>query len=126
MPVLFSWDDGEEEIYETVCWTPNVERPTEARGQIVPLLSGGTMWVTQDGEGDIPIIPGIVRLSWEWADPLLLPIAEDTFRNKRQVTVIFPWRGSTETITGYAINYQERPGSAGCISLEVTIQEVSI
>lgn len=123
---LFSWDDDVQDIWETPDWTPRVELIHEMPGQVVPLLDGSRMIVRQVDGSNVPVTREGVRLSWEDAPPELLPIVEATYRAGRQVTVTYPWRGSTATITGEIPpnGWSETPGQYKSTSLEVTILEL--
>lgn len=122
----FSWNDGVQTAYTTHI-TPRVEDLTEERGQLVPLLSGGTFYAVQTNSDGTVALPTKIRISWDWVPPEFLPIVHATFANVRQVTCVYPWRGSTATITGRVVQYpKETPIEGDRTSLEIIVAEVGV
>lgn len=135
MATRFSWNDGVNS-YTTPRNTPAVEEQYDGRGELVPLLSGGTFesyQYTTDAGG--VTVQGPRRLTFEWsniAPPELIPIVLATWQRHRQVTVTFlnPATGYAEdTITGYIPAQQQpeiRSQRARTTSLRVTVVELTV
>jgi hypothetical protein len=126
MTTLFSWDDDIQEKYETPDQTPIVDPIRDMPGQVVNLLSGGRMITHQLDASDAILIREGVKLTWELTDPSLLTIIENTYAAGRSVTVVYPWHGSTATITGRIPpnGKIEYPEEGNTTRLEVTILEM--
>lgn len=123
---LFSWNDGVQS-YATLTETPRVEPDAPMRGAVVELLGGGALLCVQTDDDGVPLTPTSVTFSWpEWAPEDLLPIVEATYRNGRHVTVEYPWRGGTATITGRIPpgKWVEKSLPGKVSSLTVTVTEM--
>lgn len=130
--MTFTWDDGITS-YSTSLWLPNVDEPQEVRGQVVPTLDLGAVWVTQEPASGTDIrAPRAYSLSWETADPDFLPIAETAFANKKQVTIGIPYRihatagtrWTNKSVTGYITAFEATSQSGKRTALKLTIQAV--
>lgn len=124
MTALFSWNDSVD-YYETPDWTPKVDPLREQPGATVKLLNGHRMVTRQVDENGVPVTRTGVRLSWAWVDPDLLEIASATYLAGRTVTVTYPWRGATATITGVippdADAFRETPIEGDRSALEILL-----
>lgn len=130
----FSWDDGVR-TYSSGVWLPTVEERFETRGQLVPTLNLGAVWVTQEDATGGVRAPRAVTFTWETADPDFLPIARDTFLAKRAVTVQAPkrvahagespGRWAAESFTGFVTTFEVTPAPGRLTSLTVTVQALA-
>lgn len=124
----FTFADGTHS-YSTTVYLPDVEKSMEMRGQVTPLLSGGSFLTIQSDSNSLPVVPDVITLKWpQYAPETLIAYVEEAFRAGRQVTITYPWRGAQGTITGYILpngyKVQQRRGKT--YSMEITVQAVSI
>jgi hypothetical protein len=119
----FNFVDGSN-AYSTTEYLPDVEKPMEMRGQTIPLLSGGTFISMQTDANYIPVVPEIIILRWPYEIPdTLLGYFEAAFLAARSITCAYPWRSTTELITGHIIpnGFKVTQRRGGIYSLEITI-----
>lgn len=126
--MIFSWDDGEQAVYETDEWLPNVDAPQERRQQVVETLDLGSVLVTQRRAGsEDRRAPRTYRLEWEPCDPTLIPIIEETWTENRAVDVSVWYRGAQVELVGYYVTeYEERELAGGLYGLRLALQEVRV